>query len=147
MTRRFVVFATGYLKIWTLQKYPGIAFVPCVYRTGVAQKRKEAVTLTEVKGALFQDYLQERDNRRYTSRCHFVYHCPCSSSQPDQCAIVIQWHLLLSSEGERMERPPLFSPWHFAKQQVASGVDSLSFPGHPPLTLPKFPGVALRSHR
>jgi len=51
MTRRFVVFATGYLKIWTLHKYSGIAFVPFVYRTGAAQKRKEAVTLNEVRDA------------------------------------------------------------------------------------------------
>jgi len=76
-----------------------------------------------------------------------VYYCPYSLSQPGQCAIVIKWHVFLSSRGERFMRSPLSSPWHFAKQQVASGVDSLSFTGLPPLTLPKFPGVALRSHR
>jgi len=37
------------------------------------------VTLSEVKDALFQDYLQERDNRRSLSHCQCVYivlaHC------------------------------------------------------------------------
>jgi hypothetical protein len=88
----------------------------------VLPKRREAVTLFEVKDALYRDYLQWGKTVVIHLPANSVYHCPCSSSQPNRCAIVIEWHGLLSSERGHRERPLLFSSWHFTQQQVASGI-------------------------
>jgi hypothetical protein len=77
--------------------------------------------LTEVKDALFQYSVQSGDNRRYRSHCQFRASCPCSVAH--SLSGVQLSSSSLSSFLRRAQRLlSLFSPWHFTKQQVVSGV-------------------------
>ena len=111
------------------------------------QKRRKAVTLTEVKDALFQDYVQEGDNRSYLSltlpssivRAH--RHSLAGVQSPSSGR-----HSFLRKEDT--ERALFFSrPGTSLSNSKRQELHSPSFTGLPPLTLPKFPGVALKSHR
>jgi hypothetical protein len=103
------------------------------------------VTLSEVKDALFQDYLQESDNRWSISHYHFVYivlaHChSLTGVQLSSSGI----YSFLRKEGAHCALLTLALP---AKQQQASGVALILLHWSPPLTLSKGPGVAMESHR
>jgi hypothetical protein len=107
------------------------------------QKRREAVTLPEVRDALFRDYMQGGNHR--LSIClpipfiivpahrHSLAGVPSSSSS---------MYSFLQKEGGRRERPRLFSPWHFTRASggVRSYTRSPSLVCRPSL-FPSFPGL------
>lgn len=105
------------------------------------------MTLTEVKDALFQDYMQEGDNRSYLSLplpCRIVLahrHSLAGVQSPSSGR-----HSFLRKEDT--ECALFFSrPGTSLSNSKRQELHSPSFTGLPPLTLPKFPGVALKSHR
>ena len=106
------------------------------------------MTLSEVKDALFQDYLQERDNRRSLSHCQFVYivlaHCHSLTGVQLSFSGIYSF---LRKEGAQYAFLFPHPGTSRLPQQQASGVALTLLHWSPPLTLSKGPGVALKSHR
>ena len=120
-----------------------VTFSQWALRTGATKKEERAVTLTEVKDA---SCFKTMCSRGITVVIHLtanaVYHCPCSSSQPRRCALVIKWQVLLSSERRAHKAPSSFLTLalHEATGGVRSCTHSPSLVSHPSL-FPSFPGL------
>jgi hypothetical protein len=112
------------LKVFLLILTFGCVAQKWPYTKMKATKKEERLrTLTEVKDALYQDYVQSGDNRRYISHCQFRLSLSLAqASQPLLYAIICKWHILLSPGKGRIERPLPSPVWHFHPHREVPGV-------------------------